>query len=143
MTMDPRTNSVEYHSVNASGHRYRERFSLPDDIPYTAHSLQEFLLEGPIDPIAEPAHEDVDDIGLRVEVVFPDVGQDHRFRHDVPCVSYQIFEQRELARTQLDHGSPPRHLSRQQIQRQIINGERRRLRSAARATHERLDTGEQ
>src|SRR5690242_8266707 len=125
MTMDPRTNSVEYQSVSASGHRYRERFSLPDGIPYPAHSLQEFLLEGPIDPIAKPAHEDVDDIGLRVEVVFPDVRKDHRFRHDFPSISHQILEQRKLPGTQFNDRSAARHPSRQQIQREVVDGERR------------------
>src|SRR5262252_1630049 len=101
MTMDPRTKSVEYQSVSASGHRYREPVSLPDDITYTAHRLQEFLVEGTIDPIAEPAHQDIDDIGLRFDVVFPDVRQNHRFGDDFPSISHQILEQRKLTRTQL------------------------------------------
>src|SRR5262252_8340105 len=102
MTIEPTTNSVEYQSVSASGHRYLERVSLPDDIAHTAHGLQEFFLEGPVDPIAEPAHEDIHDVGLRVEVVFPDVREDHRFRNDFPGISHQIFKQRELTRTQVD-----------------------------------------
>src|SRR5258708_6462448 len=138
MTIEPTTKSVEYHSVSVSGHRY-----LADDIADTAYGLQQFFLERPIDPVAEPAHQDIDDIGLRIEVVLPDVREDHRFRDDLAGIPHQIFQQREFPRAQVECGASARHLARQEIQRQVVHGETRRLRRAARPAHERLHAREQ
>ena len=59
-------------------------------------------LEPLVDLLAQPEHEHVDDVGARVEAVIPDVRQDHRLRHHPAGIAHQVFEQRELARTELD-----------------------------------------
>src|SRR5919106_1418189 len=74
-----------------------------EDISNTAHGVQQLLFEGPIDLVPQAADQDVDDIRLWIEVVLPDVRQDHRLRDDAPGVAHQVFEQRKLARPEF-HG---------------------------------------
>ena len=105
--------------------------------------MQQLLLERPIDLLAQPAHQHVDDVGLRVEVVFPDVRQDHRLRDDLAGVAHQVLEQRELARPQIDRLAAARHAARQQVEHQIVDRQRRRLGRARGAAHQRLHAGQQ
>src|ERR687887_732601 len=104
MTIDPTTNSVAYQSairspnVRLNGGRVPR--SGPEDISDAAHRLQQLLVERPIHLVAEAAHQHVDDVRLRVEVVGPDMRQNHRLRDNFAGVAQQIFEERELARAQ-------------------------------------------
>src|SRR5712692_5850274 len=112
--MAPAMNSVAYHSPsrrpNARVKRGRELFSLSTkDVSNAADSVQEFLLERPIDLLAQAADEHVDHVGLRVEAVVPDVRQDHRLRDDVAGIAHQVLEQRELARAEIDRRAAARH----------------------------------
>src|SRR5439155_1468100 len=89
IAMAPETNRVAYHNANR---RPKVRvnagtdgpslplFSGPEDIAHASHRVQQLFLERPIDLLAQPAHQHVDDVGLRVEVVLPHVRQDHRLR---------------------------------------------------------------
>src|SRR5258706_16421211 len=104
MIRDPTTNSVEYQSVSLSGLTL-----LFDDIAHATNGLQPLLVEGPIDFLAKPTDQDVDDVGLRVEVVLPDVRQDHRLRDHFPGVAHQILEERELSWTEIDGRPRARH----------------------------------
>src|SRR5436190_9139553 len=115
----------------------------PDDIPDTAHRLKQLRVEAAIDLVAQPTHEHVYDVGLRVEAVLPDVRQDHRLGDNLARVAHQVFEQRELARPQVDTLACARHLPRQQIHHQVAHRQRRRLRRARRAAHQCLDACEQ
>src|SRR6476660_1160171 len=99
MAIEPETNSVAYQSASRSPKNSGLR---PEDITHPAHGVQQLLLERPIDLLAQPADQDVDDVGLRIEVVLPDVRQDHRLRDDAADVAHEILEQRELARPQID-----------------------------------------
>src|SRR5439155_27025940 len=110
MTREPTTNSVEYQIVRNSGRRY-----LPEGITHASDRLHELSLEGTIDLVAQAAHEDVDDIGLRIEIVFPDVRENHGLRDDLAGITHQIFEQRELTRTKIDRDAAAGHLSSEQI----------------------------
>ena len=78
-----------------------------EDIPHASNSLQELLLEGPIDLVAQAADEKHPRCSSAGEAVLPDVRQDHVLDTTRPALPQQIFEQRELARTQLDR-RPPR-----------------------------------
>src|SRR4051812_42471631 len=70
---------------------------LAEDIADASHRLKQLLVERLVDLFAQAADEHVDDVGLRIEVVVPDVRQDHRFRHDLAGVAHQILEQGELS----------------------------------------------
>src|SRR3954451_19499883 len=116
MAMAPATNSVAYQSARR---RPKNSGLRPEDISDASHRLQQLLLERPIDLFAQPADEHVDDVGLRIEVVFPDVRQDHRLRYDLAGVANQIFEQHDLARPQIERLAAAVYLARQQIERQV------------------------
>ena len=73
-----------------------------DDIPDTPHGLQELPLERLVDLVAQPAHEHVDDVGLRVKAVLPHVGQDHGLRDDLARVPEQVLEQGEFLVREVD-----------------------------------------
>ena len=67
-----------------------------------AHRVQQRAVEILVDLLPQPADMHVDDVGLRVEVIVPDVLEQHRAGHDMAGVAHQVFEQLELARQQLD-----------------------------------------
>ena len=69
--------------------------------------------------------------------------QDHRLRHDAAWVAHQVFEQRELARPQVEHLAAARHAPRQQIERDVVDREGRRFGGACGAPHQRLHPREQ
>src|SRR5262249_22462804 len=140
----PRTKRVAYHipnrSPNAGPDALRPGAGSTDDIADASNRLQALGLKGTIDLLAEPAHQDIDNVGLRIEAVVPHVRQDHRLRDDLAGVAHQIFEQRELARAELDRSSGAGDLSRQQIEAQITDDERGCFWRARCTTHQRLDT---
>src|SRR5439155_17893107 len=104
MTIDPTTKRVAYQSAirspNARVNTGRRSRSGTEDIADAAHGVQQLLLEWTIHLVAQPAHEHVDDVRLRVEVVRPHMRQDHGLGDDAPGTPQQIFRRRELARPQ-------------------------------------------
>ena len=84
-----------------------------------AHGVQERAVEALVDLLPEPADMHVDDVGLRIEMVVPDLFQEHRARDDVVRVAHEIFEQAELARQQLDRLAGARHGASEQIHLEI------------------------
>src|SRR5215203_2735310 len=104
------TNSVAYHVARRSPKTTGR--SLFEDIADAPDRSQELVVERPIDLLAQAAHQHVDDVGLWIEGVVPDVRQDHRLRDNLARISHQVPEERELARPQLDRraaaGDAPR-----------------------------------
>src|SRR3954452_17102497 len=98
MAIDPATNSVAYQSAMRSPKKSGRLGS--EDISHAADRMQQPLLERPVDFFAQAADQHVDDVGLRIEVVLPDVRQDHRLRDHLAGVAHQIFEEREFARSE-------------------------------------------
>src|SRR5258708_27559261 len=106
-------NRVAYHkairSPNARMKKGRTPFSGTEDIAHAADGVQQLLLERAVDLLAQPADQDVDDVGLRVEVVLPDVRQDHRLRDHPAGAAHQVLEEGELSWTEIDGCPPARH----------------------------------
>src|SRR6266850_5754999 len=117
----PVTNSVAYHSASRSPNARVKTGLRSEDIAHAADRVQQLLLERPIDLLAQPADEDVDDVGLRVEIVFPHVRQDHRLRDDASGVAHHVFEQRELTRAKVDRLAVARDAARQQIEDEVLD----------------------
>src|ERR1700730_19077271 len=57
------------------------------------HGVDERRLTGQIDLAAEPADMDVDEVSTRIEVIVPDLLEEHGSRDDLAVVPDQIFEQ--------------------------------------------------
>src|SRR5579862_4834675 len=74
--------------------------AVADHITGTAHSMQKRLRKAPVDLGAQPRDVDVDDVGLRIKMVIPNILQQHGAGHDLPRVTHQIFEQAEFTRLQ-------------------------------------------
>jgi len=60
---------------------------------------------------AEPMHQHIHDIGLRIKTVIENVFEDHRLRHWPIGVAHQVFEKRKLSRLQF-YLLTPRRTSR-------------------------------
>ena len=74
--------------------------AVTDHVSRAADGVDQRVLEALVDLGAQAADMHVDDIGLRVEMIVPDVLQQHGARHHLAGVLHQIFEQAELARLQ-------------------------------------------
>src|SRR5690606_45832 len=71
-----------------------------DHVSRATDRMQQGLLEVLVDLRSEPGDVDVDDIGLRIEMIIPDVLEQHGARHDLTGMAHQVFEQAELPRLQ-------------------------------------------
>src|SRR5262245_52818615 len=100
MAIAPAMNSVAYHSPSLRP-KNKGR-GLSEDIADATDGVQELDVERTIDLVAQAAHEHVDNVRLGIERVLPHMRQNHRLRYDLPGVSHQVFEQRELTRAQID-----------------------------------------
>ena len=93
------------------------------------------MLEALVDLGAQARDVDVDDVGLRVEMIIPDVLEQHGARHHLAGVLHQIFEQAELARLQRQLVLAAGDAMRQAVELEIPDAVERVLgRSAAAAT---------
>ena len=88
---------------------------------------------------------DVDDIGLRVEMVGPDLFQQHGPRHALTGVAHKEFEELKFARLQVDQGRLTLHLTRDQVHFQIADAQDglHRVLILVLAPAQRLDAGDQ
>src|SRR4051812_3265873 len=73
-----------------------------DHVSGAAYRVQQRLRKSLVDLGAQPGDMHVDHVGLRVEVIVPDVLQQHGAGHDLTGMFHQIFEQPELTRLKYD-----------------------------------------
>ena len=85
----------------------------------------------------------VDDVGLRVEMIVPDIFEQHGAGHHLPGMAHQIFEQAEFARLQRDVASGAAHRMRQPVEFQIAGAVDRLGLARTGAAAQHLDAGEQ
>ncbi len=64
--------------------------------------MQQRFVESPVYLRAQPAYVNINDIGLGVEMIIPDVFQKHRSGDHLPAVPHQVFEQAKLPRLQVN-----------------------------------------
>ena len=89
----------------------------PDCVQELATSLERGHLG------AQPRDMNVDDVRLGVEVIFPDIFQQHRAGHDLPRVAHQILEETKLARLKLDRRARSLSGPGQQIKLEVADGD--------------------
>src|SRR5208282_3719324 len=123
--------------------RGNKRNDLPrlvaDHVAGAAHRMQQRLREALIDFGTQPRNVHVDHIGLRVEVIIPDVLQQHGPSDDLAGVPHQIFEQAEFARLQLQLLPGAAYLMRKPIELEIADAIDGLLAAAASPARKRLD----
>ena len=71
-------------------------------IACVAHRAQQWALELRIDLLPQLADVDIDDIGLRIEVIIPDIFQQHGARDDLVFLLQQTFKKAEFPWLQWD-----------------------------------------
>src|SRR5271166_2297675 len=109
-----------------------------------AHGVEKRRVEIAVDLGAQARYMHVDHVGLRIEMVVPDMLEQHGAGDDLPGVLHQIFQQAELARLEDDLLAATGHLVRQPVEGQIADLEHGLLRRALRAPpRQSLDAGEQ
>ena len=68
---------------------------------------------------AQPVHQHVHNVGLRIKTVIEDVLQNHGLGHHAIGMAHEIFQQGKFARLQFNLFAAALHFARQQIQRQV------------------------
>src|SRR5215472_6533452 len=61
--------------------------------PNSADGVNEGQLFRQIDLSPEPADVNIDQVGARIEVIVPDLLEEHCARHHLPVVTHQLLEQ--------------------------------------------------
>ena len=88
-------------------------------------------------------HEHVHDVGLRIKAEIENVLQNHGLGHDAVGMAHEIFQQRKFARLQFNLLAAAPHFAREQIQRQVADGQARRLGGLRGPPDERLHARQQ
>src|SRR6185312_2011224 len=114
-----------------------------DHVSGAAYGVEERVGVALVDLAAQPGHVDVDHVGLRIEVVVPDIFEQHGAGHHLAGILHQIFEQAELARLQQNTLAAALDLARQPVEAQIADLVAGRGFRWTRAPKEHLDAGEQ
>src|SRR5260370_3997291 len=83
--------------------------------PDATHSVNERRLAGQIDLAAEPSDMDVDEVGTRIEMIVPNLLEEHRARDDLVIVPDQMFEQAQPPRPQLEVSRSAARFPRQEV----------------------------
>src|SRR3974390_2658797 len=97
--MDRELNSI---SIPAAAEVTRKSArAVADHITGAAHGMQKRLRKPLVDLGAQPRDVNIDDVGLWVKMIIPNVLQQHSAGHDLTRVTHQILEHTEFARLQL------------------------------------------
>src|ERR1700736_6618786 len=70
--------------------------------PDATYGMNERRLAGQIDLAAEPSDMDVDEVGTRIEVIVPNLLEEHGPGDDLAMVPDQMLEEAQLPRLQLE-----------------------------------------
>ena len=116
--------------------------SRAEPVPGAAHGLDLVASERTIDLVAQVADVDVDDVGVALVREVPHVFDQLRPRQDLAGVTHQVFEERELARGELDHRLITRHAPGGGIELEVPDPEDRRPLGGA-APHQRAQARQQ
>src|SRR5271154_7024225 len=99
------------------------RKSLPsavtNHVSGAAHGVQQRRVKIPVDLGAQARYMHIDHVRLRIEMVVPDMLEQHGAGDHFARVLHQIFQQAKLARLQDDLLAPSGYLMRQPVERQI------------------------
>ena len=130
-----------YHRVRRKVRLFRKRPGFLKNISDTPYRVDQFIIEILVNLVAQIAYARFDNIGLRAEVVIPDVFHDHRLGNDPAGVAHQVFEQRKLPGLQVDLFTPSSDLPGEEIDGQVPDGQADRIGNAARPADQGRDLG--
>ena len=113
-----------------------------EHIAGSTHRVQQGRFETLLDLAAQARDMHINDIGLRVEVIIPDMLQQHCSSDDLPGMAHQIFEQTEFARLEDDDLTCPFGGMRQAVEFEIADAIDRFRLFRARSPLQDLDAGQ-
>src|SRR5215210_9078131 len=105
--------------------------------------MQQRRLEIPVDLGSEARDVDIDDVGLRVEVVVPYVFKQHGAGHDLTGMLHEIFKQAKLTGLQDNGLAGARHLVGEAIEHEVAYNEARAAFLGRFAPRQSLDASKQ
>ena len=111
-----------------------------ESVPRAGNGLQKLLGLAPVDLLPQMTDVHINDVCLWIEMVVPDLLQQHRSRHDVTGMAHQEFQDLELARQQRDLPSAAPSGARLEVQLQIGIGKPDR--GSIAPAQKRLDSGQ-
>lgn len=114
-----------------------------ENIAHAAKGVNEFLREAAVDLIAQPADQDVDDVGLWVEMEIPNMFQDHRFGQNTTWMAQHVFKQRVFAGLQIEQLVAAADFTLEDVQGQVGITQAGGFNAAAGAAQKGLDTGQE
>src|SRR3546814_21129070 len=76
-----------------------------------------------VDLLPQTADMLVDDVGLRIEMIVPDMFEQHRARHHPPFVAREIGEDAKFARGEVDRLAAAPHRLTEQIDLEIADAQ--------------------
>ena len=105
--------------------------------------MDELRLEIAVDFIAEAADEDVDDVGLGIEMIIPDMFEDHGLGDDFVLVPQEVFQEEKFAGLEIDLGGAAPDFAGEEVHLEIGEGEVGDDGRGAGAADEGLEAGEE
>src|SRR6516164_5456898 len=117
--------------------------AIANHVASAAHRVEERLREALVDFRSQSRNVHVDDICLRIEMIIPDIFQQHRAGDDLAGMPHEIFEQAKLPGLQLYFLAGATYFVRQAVQLQIGYAVNRFLAAAAAPSRQRLDARQQ
>src|SRR6266702_3888987 len=118
-------------------------YTVTDHVPRAADRVQQRPLETLVDLRAQPRNVHVDHVGLRIEMIVPDVLQQHGTRHHLTGMLHQIFEQAEFARLECQFVLAAGDAMGEPVELEIADPVERVFGRTAAPARQHLDTGQQ
>jgi hypothetical protein len=101
--------------------------------------MNEWRLAGHIDLAPQPSNMDVDEVCARIEMIMPDLLEEHGSSDNLVMVPHEMLEQAQLPRLQFEVSRSAARFARQKIHFQIAYSQEGHSR-VGRATQERINT---
>src|SRR5882757_4994424 len=128
----------------AKPYSYRtSTYTVTDHVSGAADRMQQRPLKTLVDLGAQPRNVHVDHVGLRIEMIVPDVLQQHGARHHLAGMLHQIFEQAEFARLERQLVLAACDAMGEPVELEIADTVERVLGRTAAAARQHLDAGQQ
>src|SRR6185437_14500109 len=100
--------------LNRSGRRTQHESDFTDRV-------NERWLVGQVDLAPQSSNVHINDVGAWVEVIVPNLLEEHRPSHHLAVMSHQVLEELEFARLQVEPAAPAADLARKEIDLEVTD----------------------
>src|SRR4051812_38329209 len=117
--------NTTYPNASVNAEERRNLFIRCQHIPGITHRSQQRPLRVRLDLLPQLADVYIHNIRLRIEMIVPDVLQQHGAGHHLAGVAHQVLEELELLGLQRDRAGAPRSLTRQEVDMKVTDTQTR------------------